>query len=489
MSREGCVRNVLNKIFTNKVVLYLFSRYITYFIQFVSSIYIAVKLGPFYLGIWGFLLLLLNYFKIINFGIGNSLNILMVQYKNDESKVKDYVASSFLIVSIICFGVCLAAGYYYFFGIPAFDKYQVGYLFYLVCGIAILVYINSLFVIIYRVRNSLFEIAFYQSIIPALLLVMMFFFTNSTLLLYLLLMYILGETVSLILFFKGKQVIWGGHVNWRNSKTVLNKGFYLFIYNFCFYLIIVSTRTIISTYYSVEEFGFFTFSYTLANAILLFLEAFSFVIFPKVIDKLNSTDVNTIVSTIRTLRVNYVSFSHGLIYIALIIFPMFLYFVPKYQSTLETLNLIALSIVLYTNSFGYNTYLMARNKETTIAKISLYSLVLNIVCALLLVNFWNVEYTYVILSTMGAYFFYACLCVWHGQKLLGSKLSVWKIINECFPIKLLLPYLSAVGVVILDMQYMIIIPLALFIVMNYRIIIEIINTIKRIINTPEIVDI
>ena len=60
--------------------------------------------------------------------------------------------------------------------------------------------------------------------------------------------------------------------------------------------------------------------------------------------------------------------SHGLMYIAMIGFPILLYVLPKYAGALRTINLTALATILYANSFGYSSLLMAQNKEKLIAK-------------------------------------------------------------------------------------------------------------------------
>ena len=39
----------------NKVFVYLFTRYFTYGLQFIMSLIIAVRLGPYYLGIYGYI--------------------------------------------------------------------------------------------------------------------------------------------------------------------------------------------------------------------------------------------------------------------------------------------------------------------------------------------------------------------------------------------------------------------------------------------------
>ncbi|PKQ64410.1 hypothetical protein BZG02_06240 [Labilibaculum filiforme] len=472
----------------NKVIVYLATRYLTYFIQFVISIFIAVKLGPYYFGLWGFLLLLLSYFQITNLGISNAINVLLVQYKNDDSKSRNLVSTAFVLIGCLCFVVLLFALYYYYYGISFFDKYEVGNLFYPICLIAMFVYVNMLLVTIYRVKNRLFEIAFYQSVIPVLILVALFILEEKNLIIILLGIYLFGHLLSFLLFLFRKVLPARGNVNFGDSKVIINKGFFLFIYNICFYLLIISVRTIISIFYSVEEFGFFTFSYTLANSLLLLLDAMTFVIFPKLIDKLNSDNADEVERNIKLIRSNYVCLSHCLIYVAIIFFPIFVELIPKYRDTLQALNLIALTIVLYTNAFGYNSYLMARNKEKIIATVSVVGLILNVFLALIMVKVLKAPYSYVIIATMFSYLFYTFFFVYFGKINLGRNASFDIVFNEAFPIRLLIPYIIAVLISIFQLKYIVFIPLLVFMMLNVQTIKEVIETIKRVIKKPNVIN-
>ena len=73
----------LKLLYKNKILFYLVSRYVTYGIAFISSLFIAAKLGPFYMGVWGFILLILNGFSQLHLGIGNSLNVLLDHNKEN----------------------------------------------------------------------------------------------------------------------------------------------------------------------------------------------------------------------------------------------------------------------------------------------------------------------------------------------------------------------------------------------------------------------
>lgn len=479
----------IKKIITNKVFLYLITRYFTFFLQFATSMYIAVKLGPYYFGIWGFLLLLISYFQIINLGIPYSATILLVQHKQDEHKVENYVKTSFLVVLALDFCILLLALYYSIFGIAAFEKYEIGNLFYLVCIIAMISHFNYLFTSIYRVKKKLFEVAFFQTSVAALVFIAMFFANDKKLLTMLLGAYIVAHFLSLWLFIRGKQIKFKSKVNWMDVNIVLKKGLMLFVYNFCFFMIVLSTRTIVSAYYPVDQFGRFTFSYTLTHAVILLLEAFSYLIFPRVIDKLHSQDLLQVNRTIHTLRVNYISLSHGLMYMAMIFFPVFLYFIPQFSDSLLMINLMALTLLLYTNSFGYNSFLMARNKEKTVAMNAFIVLVCNIALALLLVLVFQVSYEYVILATMFSYFIYAYVCVYFGKKELKQSTHFFAIIAECFPIRLFVPFLLAITVVFIGNPFLIIIPFLAYVLLNLKTIKEIYESFKRILSNPNIVDV
>lgn len=81
--------------FKNKIVVYLLTRYCTYALQFIVSLIIAAKLGPYHLGVYGFFTLILNYFSQINLGIQHSLDVLLAHNKVDKEKSNNFIINSF----------------------------------------------------------------------------------------------------------------------------------------------------------------------------------------------------------------------------------------------------------------------------------------------------------------------------------------------------------------------------------------------------------
>ncbi len=473
----------------NKIFLFLSTRYLTYFVQFIVSMVVALKLGPYYFGIWGFLLLLLNYLQLFNFGISHAMNVLLVQYKDDVPKRNQYVVTSFFLTGILAFLIILFAIYYFAFDIPIFEKYQGGWLVYLVCVIGICSHFNNLFMVIYRVNNRVYEISFYQSIVVALTFISLFIATDRILLIYLLFAYIIGHLLAILVFTVGKVATFSSKPDMSVANSILKKGKYLFIYNISFYFIVIATRSIISYFYTVEEFGYFTFAFNIANAILLFLEGFTFLVLPKVIDRLSSPDSTAIKYNLKFIRTNFVTLSQGFMYVAMVVFPLFLSFFPKYKGTLEVLNLTTLTLLAYTNGEGYGAYLMAQNREKTISALAFTVLVLNISIALFLAVIIKTSYSYVILASLISYFIYVYFLVLFSKRRMGDEINMIQVFLEAFPLRLFIPYTAACVMTFFEFKYGSIIVLIVFILLNYKLIGGIKDTIWKIVYKPDVINI
>ncbi|MGE0078216.1 MAG: hypothetical protein AB7S48_10190 [Bacteroidales bacterium] len=476
-------------ILRNKIVVYVLTRYLVLFIGFISSIFLAARLGPYYLGIWGFILLLLNYFQYFDFGISDSTTVLLVQFKDDSTKTKNLETNSIILTSFLNSSIVLLSILYYLYPFSLFDKYNIDHLFYFICLIAILVNYNKLFFKVSRVKGKIFEIGFYQSIIVLLVFIVLFFARERKLLLYLVGAYIIGHVFSMFFFFKSGNIVISGKPNLKDSFTIISKGFLLFIYNLFFYLILLSTRTIISTYYSVEEFGYFTLSFTLANAILLILDAFTILIIPKALDKFYSEDVNVIENTLRLIKLNYVYVSYGLMFLTVIFFAILLVFLPKFYIAFKVINILSLSIVFSTNSFAYSMYLRAINKENILAMISFFSFIINIVVAIILAKFFKVNFSFISLSILLSYLFFASMCVYFGKRSIYNEVTFKSILSETLSINLLVPIVLLIIITIFDLRIIIFVPFLSFVFLNFKFLKQIFVSSKQVLFNSKIFDI
>lgn len=463
---------MIRKIINNKLLVYILSRYLTYFIQFISSLLIANKLGPIYFGIWGFILLILNYFGLFNFGLSNSINVILVQNKQDKLLQSHYITNNIVLVAVLTSLISLICIIYCITGMDWFSTYKIKYEFILVCVIAILAHFNSNFFSIYRVYNDYFKIAFNQSIIPIILLIMVFFFDAGDLLYALISAYLIGNILSLIIYSKNIPFSLTRPFSLKLCLSILKKGWWLFLYNLCFYMILVSTRTLISNFYSIEDFGFFSFSFTLGDSVLLLFQAVSNIAFPKILAKLNHSD--NIKSTIALINDTYITIVYLSVLIVCLLFPIIILIFPKYNACTNCMALVAITMAVYTRSFPYSSYLMSNNFEKKMFAISAISLFLNIIVAIFIIKM-SVSYEYVILSTLISYYVFYVLCV---NMCNGNQKEHLKIIDWRF----LIPILLSIIISIIGMNLLHFFPIVLFILLNFKRIREAIHVIIKLFN-------
>lgn len=435
-------------VFNSSVSYFIVSRYATYLLQFINYLFLAVYLGPYYLGVWGFITLTLQYLSQINFGIAHSVNAIVAVHKNKKWFVEKIIGSSItllLSLSLLILLVSIVVYYVDFGSKYNFSKYTA-----VVALIGVLGHFNMLFSNFFRVYGRLFEIAFNQTILPVLMAVAIFFFKRDNLLSALLISNLLAFIVSFLLFVFRSPIRLHPVVNLRLIRIIQVKGWYLFVFNTSFYLVIISTRSFISGYYSVEEFGYFTFSFSLANVILLLIQSFSFLLYPKLLNRFAKSSSDQILLLLAKVRDIYISTSHLLVHFAILVVPIFLNFFPQYLPSESAFKLVALTIMLHTNSFGYSGLLIAKGREKELAIISFVALVANIVFAYILVVFYHVPFTLVIISTMITYFFYSTTVGIWGQRVLGLNADFLSVFVSVFSLRLLVPYIVSMFLIFID---------------------------------------
>ena len=481
---------ILKTALKNKVVLFIFSRYSTYIIQFVNSLFIAVYLGPFYLGIWGFISLIIQYLSQTNFGISHSVTAIISIHKSKEFYVQKVIGTSILMLiglSILAV-LFFIANEYFNFNIG--EKYNFSTYAPMVVLIGVLGYFNALLSSISRVYGQLFEIAFQQTALPVLMAIAIIFFKDDDLLWALVGANFLAYLVAFILFLIKSPVKIKPVFSFRLFKTIQIKGWHLFVFNTSFFFIIISTRSFVSAYYSVEEFGYFTFAFSLANVINLLLLSFSYLMTPKILNRFATASNEKNVEMLDKVRDAYITTSHMLVHTAILLFPLFLSFFPKYSSASGAFMLISLTIVLYTSSFGYSGLLIAKGHEKKLGYLTFLALIINIISAFILIEVFHVPFTQVIIATLFTYIMYVFLMGWMGRVTLKLKASFLDILKDIYPMRLFIPYLLSLCLIIFDASSSyFILPLVVFLILNFKVLLETKNVLKTIITNPNFINI
>lgn len=487
---------MLQKIHTvikNKVVGYVATRYLTLGVQFINSILIAAILGPAYLAIWGFINLVLQYAAQLNLGIPHSLNVqLSINKDNDEVSQGLINAALFSYVLLGLVFVLLIVGCEVL-GIDFGEKYNFSSYVIPVFFIAILTHFNTLFTNYFRIKNRLKEIVFFQSITPLATFILLFIVKDKEALISILLaVMLLGQIASTIFFLISLDV----KISFNLAKIspymqhLIRRGFYLFIYNACFYFIIISTRSVVSAYYDVIEFGYFTFSFTLANAVMLLFDSFSFLIYPKIINRLNQRDQKQTSTILSYIRNGYIVAIHLIMYSFILLYPLLIMLFPKYQEQFKCFALIVMSLVFYSNCFIYSSVMTANSKERQLGGIAFIALILNIVLALCIALVFKWSYEYVVLATLVAYFVYNILLTIPSNGLMSIKNSFKTVFIDNFPLSLFIPFSLCLLFVVTDQpHYAYWGVFLLFLILNFRKIKNLANIVQRILKDPKIINI
>ena len=481
----------IKKLLSNKILIYLTSRYLTYGLQFMLSLVIAVRLGPYYLGVYGLVQLILSYFAQVNFGIPHSLNVLLVHNKSDKDIQNKYTLNSYALYTYQGIIIVVVAVFMFFMGGYDSENYKIEQYIPLIIIIAILKYYITLISTVVRFRNQVNILSLLGTLPVVMDLVIVWFYEGESLVYGLVVVNLISSVMSTIIGYykKALPVFSIRDFSFDFQYSIIHKGLYLFLYNSCFYFILIAVRTIVSSNYSVEEFGYFTFSYTIANAVMLLLDSINTIIFPKTIDLLSSQNNEEKMAVLNKLRVGYITTSHLLVYLAMALFPLFIMFFPRYSPALSSMNMISLAILMNTNGYGYKTLLIAENREKIASRISVEALLITVIVGLILVNIFHVAFSFVIISMLIAYLFLSFFATLEGNKIIVGESNLKSTVMNFFPLRLLIPYLIALAISVLEYEFIIFLPFVLFVIFNFRDIIYLKKIVDKMVKAPNVIDI
>lgn len=460
---------VLIKILKNPAILYVLSRYGTYIIQFINSLFIAIYLGPYYLGIWGFINLVLGYINQLNLGIPYSLNVIISVNKDKEEYVQKVIGNSLSMMGGLSVIVLLFFVLCYVLDFNIGERYNFETYLIPVSIIAVATHFNSLFSNIYRVFGDIFAIAVNQSLFTVLTIFILPFFKGEQLLWSMVIVNMLSVLITLILFLYKAPIKFKFLFDFELIKFIQVKGWHLFIYNSSFALILITTKSFISESFSVEEYGYFTFSFSLANAILLLLNSISYLVTPKITNRFANSDLNQIKNILAEVRKSYISMSHFLIHFVIMLFPLFLYLFPQYKEVHIIFKVTALTVVLTTNSFGYANLLAARGREKIMAMIAFSVLILNILLVYWFIIGLKIQFDYVMFPTMIVYFIFTFLSAYVGRKVLRLPISIIEILRDIFSWRMAIPFILSILLILFSVpDIYFIIPFFVYILLNFN---------------------
>ena len=282
-------------------------------------------------------------------------------------------------------------------------------------------------------------------------------------------MTILINIISLVLFLVNPPVKIMFHFNLNKIGIIIKRGLFLTVYHTSFYLIMISSLTVVSIAYTVEELGYYSFANRLSQASFMGLTSIAWVIFPKLLFKLRNNITNqTAKSFIKQYMPLYVTTYFLIVFLTIAIFPIFIHFFEKYENCSSTFVFLILSQGVLAYRFGYTELAIARNYEIKLAVFGFLAIAINVVIAIFFIKVLHLQFGYIAFATLLSVVFYIYMILRMGSDLLEENKKVLEIIKAVFSYKIYIPFVIVLFGNFTDSKnFFYAIGLILYLIMNY----------------------
>ncbi|MDB2639671.1 hypothetical protein N9Y63_02290 [Akkermansiaceae bacterium] len=451
---------------------------------------IAKKLGPVFLAAWGFILLVIQFFNQLDFGVPRSLNVILSMHKKRLWYSRKILGASLFLITLLVIITLFIFGINEIFSLDLGRKYRFSDYAPMVALICSLNYFNLIFLYLFRIYGKLIEIWINQSTPAIFIFLSLLVFEGEALLRALVISFFLATLTSFFVFLLRIPIRFRPNYSSRLIKTLSIKGWYLFLGNSSIYFILISCRWLTSARYTAEEFGYFTFAISMSNVILLSLTSFSYLLFPKLLNSLAKLPDNRVLKFLQELRIPYLFVANLLGHISILLFPFLIAYFPQYYPSVDIFKVSVLAVVLFSSSFGYSALLTARKQEKVLSRISLVSLVFSIVITIALLQVWDVDIKYILAGLIVPYLFYSFLLAKKLQNVLRLDPACKIRFNQIIPLEMLLPCaLSFVLIVLAADSLWYVSPIILAVVLGWKSLKVTKEKLNYILRKPDLIDI
>lgn len=356
------------------------SRYTSYGLNFLRGLLLAGFLGPELFGVWGFLMLMQQYLSFTSFGLQYSVTVELATRSTEahgQAQRAKYIGSVLAMTVVIAAGLGLLAVWFQASGSSLFEKYSFSQYVLVLSAIVSLQHFQQIFTNIYRVYGKLARVALIEVFSAAVLLLVILVLRDEHLINSLLITMLASSFLSIGIFVIRAPFAISFDFDLGYWRQLLIIGLPLLVYNLSFNLIAMSSRTIVSVYYTPEVMGYYSLANSITVATLLGLKAISWVTFPDILAKTHMGVANS--SAMRVVqRVNdlYGTSVFIAVFSMILASPLLFYFLPQYQPAAGALSILLLSQAIWSLAFGYNCVIIARKKQMRVAGITAFSALL-----------------------------------------------------------------------------------------------------------------
>ncbi|MEP0986295.1 oligosaccharide flippase family protein [Ekhidna sp.] len=457
------IRNlVLRKIIESKTTLFILLRYVSFGLKLVNAFLFAKYLGPYHFGIYSLYVLIGQYFNYGSLGTNYSYTAYMSD-KSESDDLKDNLWPNTITLNITSSLLLIAGAVAYVIFFEANTQLLL-----LTALIASMVNINTLFVNLFRIYGKLLLINLNDILIPFsyLLLIILLKEKLQVETIFWLQLTLVGILMIFFISFSPEKL----KIQYRIKiqKLLLSRGLKLFIYYVGFQLILISSRTVVSFYYSEEDLGFYTLANSLSKSLNQLSSILIFLFFPKIIEiiSLKKNDSERI-DFVREARNIFCSGFYLMIFIACFGLPFILNWIPEYKSISRPFILLIAAQAIFAIGFGYTMFLIWKRQEKSLIISVISALVFNITLSFI-IALTNQEYIFITLSVLISSIVYVMQIIYYSTRLLPERRPLSWVTKE-IPLGLIIPILLLVLGIIFEYIFISqILGLGTFLIMNFK---------------------
>jgi hypothetical protein len=251
----------------------------------------------------------------------------------------------------------------------------------------------------------------------------------------------------------------------------------------------LSSRTVVSSDYSVADLGLYSFANRLSQAIFMGLGTIGWILFSKILYKLRWQVANDEAKElVLLLRNSFVTLNFFTIFFIVLIFPFLIQFLEKYQNMSSTFVFIVFSQGIISNVFGFSDLAIARRKEVKLALYGFLTIALNVFIAIFFSRILKLHFSFIALGNLLSIVCYTIMVVKEGYTILGERKSILNIIGEIFPFNISIPLSIYLLGNFTNGNSLYFVGFFLFLVLNWRNLVEVIKNGKIIFLNQRIIN-
>jgi len=407
---------ILTAVFKSVALRYLIIRYLAYGIQFLNTIVLLRYLGDYDYGLYSFSLLVVTYLSYANLGLNQSVNTIL-SVKKDKTALIGEIWSNALTLNLIIVIIVFAANIVVLTSTQTFlAKYEYNNygIYYVLIGL--IANLNLMYTSLYRIFNQYNKINFNQFVPPFFTFIIAIILKDKLELPILFIVISAAYIVSFLWYTYNPPLRFKIKLRKSIAKNIIFRGINLMLYHFSFQYITMTAVTFVSIFYSPENLGHFSLSVSISNAFVMLITSILFIIYPKILNRLSTTDTGVLIQHMQKIKETYVVCSDIIIVCGIIISIVSSQLLPSYATICKVVAILLIGQLFNNNIVGISTALIAHKKEKSLTTIGLVSIVaVLIVCFVL--GYSNAPYIYMAFSVMIGMMIYSVSVLFYAIRL------------------------------------------------------------------------